>query len=65
MSFPQIDTNEVIPETWQELTTDHEVADTILLLHAKRALTVFPSIIIKTPDTDVFFFFLVLLNSLN
>ena len=47
MVSPKIDTNE-------ELTTNHEKADTLLLLHAKNTSTVFPSIIIKTPDTDVF-----------
>ena len=51
---PQNDTNEVITKTLQEVTTDHEEVDTLLLLHAKHASTIFPSIIIKTPDRDVF-----------
>ena len=42
MLSTQNDTNEVITETWQELTTDYEKADTFLLLHAKHALTVSP-----------------------
>ena len=50
----QDDTNEVITETLQELTTDHEEAGTLLLFHAKHVSTTFPSIIIKTADTDVF-----------
>ena len=50
----QKDTNKVITETLQELNTDHGEADALLLLHVKHASTVFPSIIIKTPDTDVF-----------
>ena len=54
MLSPQNDTNEVITETLPELTTDHEEVDTLLLLHAKYASTIFPSIIIETPYTDVF-----------
>ena len=54
MLSPQNDTNEVITEILQELATDHEEADTFLLLHAKHALTIFSSIITKTPYTDVF-----------
>ena len=55
MLFFQNYTNEVITETLQELTADHEEADTLLLLHIKHISTVFfPSIIIKTSDTDVF-----------
>ena len=55
---PQNDINEVITETKQELTTDHEEADTLLLLHAKHESIAFPSIIMKTSDTDVFLFYL-------
>ena len=54
MLCPQHDTNEEITETLQELTADHEAADTLLLLHAKHASTACSSIIIKTPDTDDF-----------
>ena len=58
MLSPQNDTNEEITETLQELTTDHEEADTYFLLHAKHASTAFPSIIIKTPDTGVLFLYI-------
>ena len=54
MLSPQNDTNEVITETLQELTTDNVETDTLLLLYAKHVSTVFPSIIIKTPGTGVF-----------
>ena len=47
-------TNEVITETLQEFTSDHEEADTLISLQEKHVSTGFPSIIIKTPDTDVF-----------
>ena len=63
MLCPHNGTNEVITEPLPELTTDHEEADTLLLLHAKNASTAFNSIIIKTPDTDFFFF--ALLNNIN
>ena len=59
---PQNDTNEVITKALQEFTSDHEEADTIL--YAKHVLPAFPSIIIKTLDTDVFLIF-ALLNSMN
>ena len=36
-----------------DLFSDHEEADTRLLLHAHQAAQVFSSVIIKSPDTDV------------
>ena len=58
MLSPQNDTNEIITETLQELITDHDEADTFLLLHANPALTAFSSIVSKTPNTDVFLLYL-------
>ena len=49
------DASGVITETMQELENDHEEADTLVLLHGKHASSSFPSVIIKTPDTDIFF----------
>ena len=37
-----------------ELDCDHEEADTRLLLHAKHASDLHTSVVIKSPDTDVF-----------
>ena len=37
-----------------ELESNHEEADTRLLLHAKHAMNTCDSVIIKSPDTDVF-----------
>ena len=37
-----------------ELESDHEEADTRLLLHAKHALNTCDSVTIRSPDTDVF-----------
>ena len=54
----QNDTNEVITETLQELTFDHEEADTFISLHAKHASTAFPPIIVKTPHTGAFLLYL-------
>ena len=61
MLSPQNDTNEVITETLEELTTDHKEAVTLLMLLTKYVSTDFPSIIIMTSDIKVFFF--ALLNS--
>ena len=36
-----------------ELFSDHEEADTRLLLHARHAAQVFSTVVIKSPDTDV------------
>ena len=36
------------------LTSNHEEADTRMLCHALHASTNYPSVIIKSPDTDVF-----------
>jgi len=36
-----------------KLRSDHEEADTRLLLHAKHAATTHPRIVIQSPDTDV------------
>ena len=37
------------------LTSNHEEADTRMLCHAFQASTNYPSVTIKSPDTDVFF----------
>ena len=37
-----------------ELRSDHQEADTRLLLHAKHAILTYGKIVISTPDTDVF-----------
>ena len=44
----------VVAQEIPELTSDHEEADTRVLLHSKHAAGSHEGIIIKTPDTDVF-----------
>ena len=44
----------VIPENIPELESNHEEADTRLLLHVKHAAQTYDHLIVKTPDTDVF-----------
>lgn len=44
----------VLKEEVPELESDHEEADTRLILHAKHASSSHDRIIVKTPDTDVF-----------
>ena len=44
----------VVGQEIPELTSDHEEADTRVLLHSKHAAGSHERIIIKTPDTDVF-----------
>ena len=39
----------------EELTCDHEEADTRMIAHAKHASLFYNNIVIKSPDTDVFF----------
>lgn len=39
----------------QELFSDHEEADTRIVAHAKQASQYYQGILIKSPDTDVFF----------
>jgi hypothetical protein len=39
----------------EELACDHEEADTRMIAHAKQASLTHPNVIIKSPDTDVFF----------
>ena len=39
----------------EELTCDHEEADTRMIAHAKHASQFYGNIVIKSPDTDVFF----------
>ncbi len=39
----------------EELSCDHEEADTRMIAHARHASQVYPNIIIRSPDTDVFF----------
>ena len=45
---------EVQIEECDELYSDHEEADTRLLLHAKQASRTHSHVIIRSPDTDVF-----------
>ena len=46
---------EVEIEECQELSCDHEEADTRLLLHSKHAAAAdFENVVIRSPDTDVF-----------
>ncbi len=46
--------DEVQIEECEELYSDHEEADTRLLLHAKQASRTHDHIVIRSPDTDVF-----------
>ena len=39
----------------EELTCDHEEADTRMIAHARHASLFYHNIVIKSPDTDVFF----------
>ena len=39
----------------EKLTCDHEEADTRMIAHAKHASLFYHNIVIKSPDTDVFF----------
>ena len=48
-----------------ELHCDHEEADTRLLLHAKHATPNYDSIVIRSPDTDVFIILMGLKSSLD
>ena len=53
----QLSTNsgeDVLIEECEELYSDHEEADTRLLLHAKQASRNHNHVIIRSPDTDVF-----------
>ena len=53
----QLSTNsgeDVLIEECEELYSDHEEADTRLLLHAKQASRSHNHVIIRSPDTDVF-----------
>jgi hypothetical protein len=45
---------EVQIEEYEELYSDHEEADTQLLLHAKHASRTHENVVIRSPDTDVF-----------
>jgi len=44
------DSNQIIPE----LESDHEEADTRMLLHVKHTSSTYNEIVISTPDADVF-----------
>ena len=46
--------DEVLCRDCVELESNHEEADTRLLLHAKHAMNTYDSVIIKSPDIDVF-----------
>ena len=37
-----------------QLQSNHEEADTQMLLHAKKASLTYPKVLISSPDTDVF-----------
>lgn len=45
---------DVLIEECEELYSDHEEADTRLLLHAKHASRTYDHVVIRSPDTDVF-----------
>ena len=46
--------NTMICSHVEELTCDHEEADTRMVCHAKNASLNYPNVIINSPDTDVF-----------
>ena len=46
----------------EELSSDHEEADTCMIAHARHASLSYSNVIIKSPDTDVFF---IALNATN
>ena len=46
--------NETRIEEVLKLYSDHEEADTRLLLHAKNASTSYEAVTIRSPDTDIF-----------
>ena len=52
--YSRADTPMLLVEEVPELFSDHEEADTRLLLHAKHASQNHSDIIIKSPDPDVF-----------
>ena len=49
----RVENGEVVAENVAELTTDHEEADTRLILHANHAASNYKDIAIRSPDTDV------------
>src|SRR6218665_3015039 len=52
--------NILVVEEVKELRSDHEEADTRLLLHAKHASKAYSTIIIRSPDTCCFHFLLLM-----
>ena len=46
----------------EELSSDHEEADTRMIAHARHASLSYSNVIVKSPDTDVFF---IALNATN
>jgi hypothetical protein len=46
----------------EELSSDHEEADTRMIAHARHASLSYSNVIVKSPDTDVF---LIALNAIN
>lgn len=55
------DSNQIVPE----LESDHEEADTRMLLHAAHANSIYNEIVISTPDTDVFMIALAKLDEID
>ena len=48
-----------------ELESDHQEADTRMLLHAKHDSSTYDNIVISTPDTDVFMIALAMLSDID
>ena len=46
--------NDTVVERVLQLQSNHEEADTRMLLHAKHASLTYPKVLISSPDTDVF-----------
>ena len=49
--------NDTVVERVLQLQSNHEEADTRMLLHAKHASFTYPKVLISSPDTDVFIIF--------
>jgi len=52
-------------EKIHELTSNHQEADTRILLHARHASLSYEEIVVSTPDTDVFLIMLSLISDMN
>jgi len=52
-------------EKIHEITSNHQEADTRILLHARHASLSYEEIVVSTPDTDVFLIMLSLISDMN